>query len=612
MNIFQKIKKTVKDMSPKNIFRLTCAICFIFMVAGIINLHNAVSSLMPQEEVKVEPTTVNYTEFMKKVAAHELTKATILADRIEATEKSGTEIVLYHGRILSEPTLPKVMDEAGVDVSFPKEDEPGIRDYIGIIFAVLFPLSMMVFFVAAGTLLYPQIKEKFSASWMRVVPKTGVKFKDVAGQDAGKEELEEIVTFFKNPEKYSDTGARVPCGVLMIGPAGTGKTLLAEAVAGEAGVPFLACTGSDFSNKFVGVGRDRVEAMFKKARKFKKCIIFIDEFDSVARVRGASNSDVGREQDTTLNQLLTEMSGFGKRGNVVVIAASNRLDVLDPAAIRPGRFDRHVLIGLPDIKDREAILKVHTENKIPLDKDVDLNVVARGTPGFSGAELEMLCNEAAVLSSRRDSKLVSAADFESARDKVLMGLESKNKTTDQGERKLTAYHEAGHALLACANPHSDPVHQTTIMQRGTALGMMMRLPEKEKLSVTLAQLKADLDVVMAGRAAEEIVFGKEFITSGAMSDIEQATDIATNMVVNWGMSEAIGMRKIAQSPLGYGEVVDREIKAVLDGAYLRAIETLNAQRPALDAIAEALLERETLSGKEVRTIYKARVEPLAA
>ena len=612
MNIFQKIKKSIQDMSPKSIFRLTCAICFIFMIAGVINLHNAVVSLMPPEEVKVEPTTVNYTVFMKKVTAHELSKATILTDRIEATEKSGTEIVLYHGRILAEPTLPKVMDEAGVEVSFPKEDAPGIGDYIGIIFAILFPLSMMVFFVAAGTLLYPQLKEKFSASWLRIVPKTGVTFKDVAGQDAGKEELEEIVTFLKQPEKYTDTGARVPCGVLMIGPAGTGKTLLAEAVAGEAGVPFLACTGSDFSNKFVGVGRDRVEMMFKKARKYKKCIIFIDEFDSVARVRGASNSDVGREQDTTLNQLLTEMSGFGKRGSVVVIAASNRLDVLDPAAIRPGRFDRHVLIGLPDIKGREAILKVHTADKIPLDKDVDLNVVARGTPGFSGAQLEALCNEAAARASRRGSKLVTAEDFESSRDKIVMGLESKNKTTDQHERKLTAFHEAGHALLACANPHSDPVHQTTIMQRGMALGMMMRLPEKEKLSITLAQLKADLDVVMAGRAAEEIVFGKEFVTSGAMSDIERATEVATNMVVNWGMSDTIGMRKIAQSPLGYGDIVDREIKTVLDDAYARAIETLKTQRPALDAIAEALLERETLSGKEVRAIYKASLEPLAA
>lgn len=612
MNIFQKIKKAFRDMSPKNIFRITCAICLVFMVAGIVNLHNAVSSLMPHEEAKAEPTSVNYTEFMKKVTGHELTKATILPDRIEATEKTGAEIVLYHGRILSEPTLPKVMDDAGVEVSFPEEDEPGVGDYIGIIFAVLFPLSMMIFFVAAGTLLYPQIKEKFSASWMKIVPKTGVTFKDVAGQDAGKEELEEIVTFLKYPEKYTGTGARVPCGVLMIGPAGTGKTLLAEAVAGEAGVPFLACTGSDFSNKYVGVGRDRIETMFKKARKYKKCIIFIDEFDSVARVRGGSNSDVGREQDTTLNQLLTEMSGFGKRGNVVVIAASNRLDVLDPAAIRPGRFDRHVLIGLPDMKGREEILKVHTDKKIPLDKDVDLNVVARGTPGFSGAQLEALCNEAAVLSSRRGSKLVTAADFEEARDKVLMGLQSKNKTTDQAERRLTAFHEAGHALLACANPHSDPVHQTTIMQRGMALGMMMRLPEKEKRSVTLAQLNADLDVVMAGRAAEEIVFGKELITSGAMSDIERATDIATNMVVNWGMSEKIGMRKIAQSPLGYGDIVDAEIKGVLDRSYARAVETLTNQRAALNAIAEALLERETLSGKEVRAIYKASLEPLAA
>lgn len=572
------------------------------MVTGVVNLQHVVSSMIPKEE-KIEPSTVNYSAFMEKIGDKLLVKATVLGDRIEATDKEGREIVLYHGRLLSDPALPKVMNEAGIDVSFPDEDEPGVGDYVRVAFAVLFPLSMFVFFAAAGTLLYPQLREKFSAGWLVIKRSTDVRFEHVAGQDAGKEELAEIVTFLKSPEKYTDTGARIPRGVLMVGPAGTGKTLLAEALAGEAGVAFLACAGSDFSNKFVGVGRDRIEMMFKKARKFKKCIIFIDEFDSVARTRGASSSDVGREQDTTLNQLLTEMSGFGKRGDVVVIAASNRLDVLDPAAIRPGRFDRHVFIGLPDMKGREEILRVHTA-KHPLGEDVDLDVVARGTPGFSGAELEALANEAAVLASRRGSKLVAYADFEEARDKALMGLQSKNQTKDQAERKLTAYHEAGHALLACANPHSDPVHQATIMQRGAALGMVMRLPEKERRSITKAQLLADLDVLMAGRAAEELVFGEDYVTSGAMSDIAKATEVATNMVVNWGMSKNIGMRKIEATGVGYGAVVDEEINNVISQAYQRAITVLTRDKVVLEAIAQALLERETLSGKEIRAIYE--------
>lgn len=607
MKIIKKIKEALKDIPPKKIYYTACVICFFFMITGTINLFNVGASFFPAPP-KTEKETVNYTDFMQRVHKKELSKATIESDRITATDKNGHEIVFYHGQMLLDPNLPKIMDDEGIAVNFPAETAPGFGFYIARTIAILFPFAFLMFFGAAGMLIFPQIKGKFSGSWIKIRKDISIGFADVAGQDEAKSELEEIVFFLKNPGAYSHTGARVPRGVLLIGPPGTGKTRFAEAIAGEAGVPFISVTGSDFSNAFVGVGRDRVESMFRKARKYKKAIIFIDEFDSLARKRGTSSSDVGREQDITLNQLLSEMDGFGKRNDVtiVVIAASNLLDVLDPAAIRPGRFDRHIFINLPDMKGRKDILKVHTRQKIPLASDVDLEIVARGTPGFSGADLENLVNQAALIAAaRNDGNLVTAHDFEEARDKIVMGAKKKNLAVDDRERKLTAYHEAGHALMACANPHSDPVHQATIMQRGAALGMVMRLPEKDKRSVTKAQLNADLDVLMAGRAAEEIVFGEDQITSGAMSDIAKATEIATNMVVNWGMSDRIGMRRIEQSGIGYGEHVDREIKVMIDTAYDRAKGTLEAKRNILDAIAQALLDKETIPGSDIRLIYNA-------
>lgn len=606
MKILKKIKAALKDVSPKKIYYTACVICFFFMVTGTINLVSVGASFLPQVP-KVEKETVNYTEFMQRVHRKELSKATIEADRITAVDKKGHEIVFYHGQMLTDPNLPKIMDDEGIDVSFPKEAAPGLIVYVFRAIGILLPFAFLMFFGAAGMLIYPQVKGKFSGSWIKVRKNIQIGFKDVAGQDEAKSELEEIVLFLKNPNAYSHTGARVPRGVLLIGPPGTGKTRFAEAIAGEAEVPFISVTGSDFSNAFVGVGRDRIESMFKKARKFKKAIIFIDEFDSLARKRGLSSSDVGREQDITLNQLLSEMDGFGKRNGItiVVIAASNLLDVLDPAAIRPGRFDRHIFISLPDMNGREAILKVHTQKKIPLAADVDLSIVARGTPGFSGADLENLVNQAAMIAAARNNgKEVTAHDFEEARDKIVMGAKKKNLSADTQERRLTAYHEAGHALMACANPHSDPVHQATILQRGAALGMVMRLPEKDKLSVTKAQLNADLEVLMAGRAAEEIVFGTDQITSGAVSDIAKATEIATNMVVNWGMSDVIGMRKIEQTGVGYGAQAEREIKDVIDNAYLKAKSTLKDLRDTLDAIAKALLDKETIPGEDIRMIYR--------
>ncbi len=367
MKIIKKIKAALTNWPPKKIYYTACVVCLFFMITGMINLVSIGFSFLPSEPKK-EVQQLNYTEFMEKVHKKDLSKATIESDRITATEKNGKEIVFYHGQMLLDPNLPKIMDDEGIVVNFPAETSPGFGIYVARAIAILFPFAFLMFFAAAGMLIFPQIKGKFSGSWIKIRKNVEIKFADVAGQDEAKEELEEIVFFLKNPDAYAHTGARVPRGVLLIGPPGTGKTRFAEAIAGEAGVPFISVTGSDFSNAFVGVGRDRIESMFKKARRYKKAIIFIDEFDSLARRRGMSSSDVGREQDITLNQLLSEMDGFGKRNDVtlVVIAASNLLEVLDQAAIRPGRFDRHIFINLPDMQGRKDILKVHTRRKIPL------------------------------------------------------------------------------------------------------------------------------------------------------------------------------------------------------------------------------------------------------
>lgn len=611
MGIIEKIKTALKRIPPKRMYYAVCVICTCFMFTGLWNLQSILFPPAPVDP-KERAETVNYSQFMELISKRSLGKATIEPDKIEATKKTGGKVVFYHGRILSDATLPAELNAAGIEVSFPKEETAGFLDFLRIAYGVVLPLVFLVFFLAIGSLLFTQFKGKFSKDWMRVVKHSKVRFKDVAGQDEGKEELQEIKQFLQSPESFAATGARVPRGVLLVGPAGTGKTLLAEALAGEAGVRFITTEGSSFSNMFVGTGRDRVEELFKKARKLAPCIIFIDEFDSVARKRGASNTDVGREQDTTLNQLLTEMSGFGKRDGIVVIAATNRLDVLDEAAIRPGRFDRHVFIGLPDLAGRKAILEVHSRN-LPLADDVDLKIVARGTPGYSGADLQNLANEAAIFASRRQSKTVSAADFEAARDKIMMGAERKSPLKES-EKRLTAYHEAGHAVTICRSPAADPIHKATVLPRGKSLGLVMQLPEDDRVSITRAQLMAQLDVLMGGRAAEEIVFGEDNITSGAMADIEEATKIATNMVVSWGMSKMIGMRKLEQSGIGYGEDADREIRQFIDDAYERAKRLLTENRDCLEAVAQALFEQETLDGREVRRLVDEEIgkRPAAA
>src|SRR5215475_4775457 len=448
-----------------------------------------------------------------------------------------------------------------------------------------------------------------------------VTFKDVAGVDEAKEELQEIIDFLKEPQKFQKLGGRIPKGVLLVGPPGTGKTLLARAIAGEANVPFFSISGSDFVEMFVGVGASRVRDLFEQGKKNAPCIIFIDEIDAVGRHRGAGLGGGHDEREQTLNALLVEMDGFESNEGVILIAATNRPDVLDPALLRPGRFDRRVVVARPDVKGREEILRVHTR-KVPLSDDVDLSIIARGTPGFSGADLANLVNEAALWAARQNRKFVTMADFEMSKDKVLMGVERKSMILSDEEKKNTAYHEAGHALVAAMTPGADPVHKVTIIPRGMALGLTMQLPEADKHTYTKEYLEGMLAVLMGGRTAEEIFLGH--ITTGAGNDIERATDIARNMVCEWGMSdlgplafgkkeEAIFLgREIAQHR-DFSEdtalQIDREVKRIVSLGYETAKNLLNTNKDTLDRIALALLEREVLDANEVKLLMEGKPLP---
>jgi cell division protease FtsH len=448
--------------------------------------------------------------------------------------------------------------------------------------------------------------------------KTGrVTFEDVAGIDEAKQELEEIVDFLKDPQKFQRLGGKIPKGVLLIGPPGTGKTLLARAIAGEANVPFFTISGSDFVEMFVGVGASRVRDMFEQGKKNAPCIIFIDEIDAVGRHRGAGLGGGNDEREQTLNQLLVEMDGFESNEGVILIAATNRPDVLDPALLRPGRFDRQVVVPNPDVAGRDKILRVHMK-KVPLGPDVEPRTIARGTPGFSGADLANLVNEAALLAARNGKRVVTMHELEAAKDKVMMGTERRSMVMTDEEKRLTAYHEAGHAVVAIHEVESDPIHKATIIPRGRALGMVMRLPEGDRISTSKAKLMADLAVAMGGRLAEELIFGADKITTGASSDIKMATDIARRMVTEWGMSAKLG-------PLAYGEndqevflghsvtthknvseataqTIDEEVRGVVESAHTRARQTLTDHLDELHLLAKGLLEYETLSGDEIRQL----------
>lgn len=551
-----------------------------------------------------EEKTVDYSEFMKMVSEKKIAKALVTQDKVDGEDKDGNHFVLHHDRWLFATSFPKELSEAGVDVRFPNPDDRTAGDIARTVLNGLTSLILIGFLVLISAFLFMNLRGSMSGAWPTVSKDKTVRFADVAGQSESKFELEEIKEFLQNPAAFEVTGAKPPRGILMVGPPGTGKTLLARALASEAGVSFIPVTGSDFSAMFVGVGRNRVEKLFRKARRNAPCIIFIDEIDSVARRRGAGSSDVSREQDTTLNQLLTEMNGFKPRDGIVVIGATNRLDVLDPALLRPGRFDRHVHVNNSDMDGRREILEVHARTR-PLSKEVDLALVARGTPGFSGADLENLVNEAAILAARQKAREITPSHFEEARDKVLMGLQRKSMVLDEAERKLIAVHEAGHAVVATLTHGSDPVHQATIIPRGRSLGLVMRLPERDRISVPKSRLVADLDVMMAGRAAEEIVFGPDNVTTGAASDIEEATKLARRMVAEWGMSATVGMVRVVDGEGKIPAAAETEVRKVIDEAYSRARMLLSENRAALDGVSAALLARSTLDGSEVREIVAA-------
>ena len=449
--------------------------------------------------------------------------------------------------------------------------------------------------------------------------KNRVTFEDVAGVDEAKEELQEIVDFLKDPGKFQRLGGKIPKGALLVGPPGTGKTLLARAIAGEAGVPFFTISGSDFVEMFVGVGASRVRDMFEQAKKNAPCIIFIDEIDAVGRHRGAGLGGGNDEREQTLNQLLVEMDGFEANEGIILVAATNRPDVLDPALLRPGRFDRQIVVPNPDVGGREKILRVHMRN-VPLGADVDVKVLARGTPGFSGADLANLVNEAALMAARRNRRMVGMSDFEDAKDKVMMGAERKSMAMNEEEKRLTAFHEGGHAIVAMSVPGADPVHKATIIPRGRALGMVMQLPEGDRYSMKFQQMTSRLAIMMGGRVAEELVFGKDNVTSGASSDIEQATRLARMMVTRWGYSDELGLVAYGENQdevfLGMSvsrqqniseetaRKIDSEVKRLVHGGYDEAKRILSEKREDLDRLAKALLEFETLSGDEISDVLK--------
>ncbi|HEX2634033.1 MAG TPA: ATP-dependent zinc metalloprotease FtsH [Bradyrhizobium sp.] len=448
-----------------------------------------------------------------------------------------------------------------------------------------------------------------------------VTFEDVAGVDEAKQDLQEIVEFLRDPGKYQRLGGRIPRGVLLVGPPGTGKTLIARAVAGEANVPFFTISGSDFVEMFVGVGASRVRDMFEQAKKNAPCIIFIDEIDAVGRHRGAGLGGGNDEREQTLNQLLVEMDGFEANEGVILIAATNRPDVLDPALLRPGRFDRQVVVPNPDVVGREQILKVHVR-KVPLAPDINLKTIARGTPGFSGADLMNLVNEAALTAARRNKRMVTQAEFEEAKDKVMMGAERKSLVMTEEEKMLTAYHEGGHAIVGLNVIATDPIHKATIIPRGRALGMVMQLPERDKLSMSLEQMTSRLAIMMGGRVAEELVFGRDKVTSGAASDIEQATRLARMMVTRWGLSEELGTVSYGENQdevfLGMSvsrtqnaseatvQKIDSEIRRLVEEGYNQATKILTEKRADLEALAKGLLEYETLTGDEIQDLLKGK------
>jgi cell division protease FtsH len=554
---------------------------------------------------------ISYSEFISKVQADEVKSVMIKENLITGTFENGDQFETYAP---DDSELIKMLREHNVQIfAKPPDQNPWYLQVLISWLPMILLIGIWIFFMrqmqggSGKAFSFGKSKAKLLTQDQHTIT-----FKDVAGVEEAKEELEEIIEFLKDPHKFQRLGGKIPKGVLLVGPPGTGKTLLAKAVAGEAGVPFFTISGSDFVEMFVGVGASRVRDLFEQGKKHAPCIIFIDEIDAVGRHRGAGLGGGHDEREQTLNQLLVEMDGFESAEGVILIAATNRPDVLDPALLRPGRFDRQVVVPRPDYKGRLEILKVHTR-KTPMDSDVDLEIIAKGTPGFAGAELANLVNEAALIAARKNKEKVSMEDFEEAKDKVMMGKERRSMVISDEEKKNTAYHEAGHAIVAKMIPGSDPVHKVSIIPRGMALGVTQQLPKDDKYMYTKEYLLSRLAVLMGGRAAEVLVFNR--YTTGAGNDIERATEIARNMVCSWGMSEKLGPLSLGKKDeaifLGkeiathkdFSEktavMIDEEIKGIVTSSYNRAYKILEENIDLLHAVANLLLEKETIDGKDI-------------
>jgi cell division protease FtsH len=564
-------------------------------------------------------TQVAYSDFIGEVNNGQVRDVVIQGRTVTGQLNDGRTFQTYTPE---DPTLVKLLTDKNVKVIAKPEDSDmnPLLHYVLSWFPMLLLIGVWVFFMrqmqAGGGRAMGFGK---SRARMLTEKQGRVTFDDVAGIDEAKGELQEIVEFLKDPQKFQRLGGKIPKGVLLVGPPGTGKTLLARAIAGEANVPFFTISGSDFVEMFVGVGASRVRDMFEQGKKNAPCIIFIDEIDAVGRHRGAGLGGGNDEREQTLNQMLVEMDGFESNEGVILIAATNRPDVLDPALLRPGRFDRQVVVPNPDVNGREKILRVHMR-KVPLASDVDPKIIARGTPGFSGADLANLVNEAALLAARLSKRVVAMSEFENAKDKVLMGTERRSLVMSEGEKRMTAYHEGGHALCAMHEPECDPVHKATIIPRGRALGLVMSLPEGDRYSKSRSKLLAELTMAMGGRAAEEIIFGADKVSNGAAGDIKMATDQARRMVTEWGMSDKLGMIAYGDNSqevfLGHSVTqaknvseatareIDAEVKTIIDAAYARAKHTLTENIEELHRVARGLLEYETLSGDEIRTVLR--------
>ncbi len=596
----------------------------VFLTIGLYNMFKN-----PQGSIS-QINNIIFSEFLSEVENGRVVQVEIQGNNISGIMSNGQKFSTYSP---NDPNLIEKLSDKGVSISAAPLDEkmPSLFGVLLSWFPMLLLIAVWIFFMRqmqggkGGAMGFGRSKAKLMSDARKKVT-----FDDVAGIDEAKEEVEEIVEFLKSPKKFMRVGGKIPRGALLVGPPGTGKTLLARAIAGESGVPFFTISGSDFVEMFVGVGAARVRDMFEQGKKNAPCIIFIDELDAVGRSRGAGLGGGNDEREQTLNQILVEMDGFETNDGVIILASTNRPDVLDPALLRPGRFDRQVVVPLPDILGREKILKIHSK-KISMAPDVELKTIAKGTPGFSGADLANLVNEAALLAARNNKRVVTNIEFEDAKDKVMMGAERKSMVMTEEDKKLTAYHESGHAVVALNEKASDPIHKATIMPRGRALGVVWTLPERDKYSHTREYLKANISKAMGGRIAEELIFGHEKVTSGASSDIQMATKLAKDMVTRFGMSNELG-------PLTYGEnedeiflgrsitrhqqisedtakKVDAEIRKIVDEGYNKAKKILTEKIDDLHKLAKALLTYETLTGSEIedliyKNIYPANKEDL--